>query len=252
MSVLNILSLVLTTACISLVNAKSPDGKCRALALRGGGSKGAYEVGFLKAMTKNLDPIDYRYDVVVGVSIGAINAAIVSIHEPGDEKAAVVELEELWRTHLPQDFWTTWPYVNFLGGLYYASFLDSTPIHNEIKNHLEGRPFKRKIGIQSVDLNTGKVIIFDENTPEEIKAEAVASSASIPGAFSPTQINGMTLVDGGVFTNLDLGEAIVRCREQVERDEDIIVDIVLCFDQPIKIPEWTADEARFKNAYQYY
>lgn len=48
--------------------------------------------------------------------------------------------------------------------------------------------------------------------------------------FSPTLIEGMTLVDGGVFTNLDLGEAIVRCREEVEKDEDIIVDIVLCFD----------------------
>lgn len=30
--------------------AKSADGKCRALALRGGGTKGAYEVGVLKAL----------------------------------------------------------------------------------------------------------------------------------------------------------------------------------------------------------
>lgn len=108
--------------------------------------------------------------------------------------------------------------------------VDSTPMHDEIHKHLDGKPFKRKLAIQSVDLNTGKVIIFDENTPEDIKSEAVASSASIPGIFSPTLINGMTLVDGGVFTNLDLGEAIVRCREEVENDEDIIVDIVLCFD----------------------
>jgi len=45
----------------------------------------------------------------------------------------------------------------------------------------------------------------------------------------------MTLVDGGVFTNLDLGEAIVRCREEVSRDEDIIVDIVLCMGTPVTI-----------------
>ena len=34
----------------------SKDGKCRALALRGGGAKGAYEVGVLKGMAKYLDP----------------------------------------------------------------------------------------------------------------------------------------------------------------------------------------------------
>ncbi len=39
--------------------ALGPDGKCRALALRGGGTKGAYEVGALKAIVKHMDPIDY-------------------------------------------------------------------------------------------------------------------------------------------------------------------------------------------------
>jgi len=37
----------------------SADGKCRALALRGGGTKGAYEVGALKAMAALLNPIEY-------------------------------------------------------------------------------------------------------------------------------------------------------------------------------------------------
>ena len=45
----------------------------------------------------------------------------------------------------------------------------------------------------------------------------------------------MTLVDGGIFTNLDLGEAIVRCREEVDNDEDIIIDIVMCFDVPVEL-----------------
>ena len=66
----------------------------------------------------------------------------------------------------------------------------------------------------------------------EIRPKAVCSSGSIPGIFQPIQIDDLYLVDGGVFTNLDLGEAIVRCREQVERDEDIIVDVILCFESP--------------------
>lgn len=95
------LKLLLSLCLVTVATSKSPDGKCRALALRGGGSKGSYEVGFLKGMINNLDPIDYRYDVVVGVSVGAINAALLALYEPGEEKAAVEELEGLWRTHLP-------------------------------------------------------------------------------------------------------------------------------------------------------
>lgn len=41
------------------------------------------------------------------------------------------------------------------------------------------------------------------------------------------------LVDGGVFTNLDLAEAIVRCREEVDNDAKIVVDIIMCFDKAI-------------------
>lgn len=61
----------------------------------------------------------------------------------------------------------------------------------------------------------------------------------------------MTLVDGGVFTNLDLGDAINRCKELVENDEDIIVDMILIFSEPEKIKEWTLEEAQTKNAYDF-
>ena len=62
-----------------------PDGKCRALALRGGGTKGAYEVGALKVMVEMLPKIDTDYDVVVGVSIGGMNAGLIALFEVGDE-----------------------------------------------------------------------------------------------------------------------------------------------------------------------
>ena len=54
------------------------DGKCRGLALRGGGTKGAYEIGALKAFSEAMDPIDYAYDVIVGVSMGGLNAAMLA------------------------------------------------------------------------------------------------------------------------------------------------------------------------------
>ena len=68
------------------------DGKCRALALRGGGSKGAYEVGFFKAMARLKDPKEYSYDVIAGVSVGAMNGALLSVYDHGDENKGIEEL----------------------------------------------------------------------------------------------------------------------------------------------------------------
>jgi len=99
-----------------------------------------------------------------------------------------------------------------------------------------------------VDLNTGKVIVFDEHTPLDKLAEAMVASASLPAAFSPTYLDNMVLIDGGTFTSLDLADAIVKCREEVDHDSDIIVDIIMCFDKPANIEEWTLEEARWKSA----
>lgn len=54
--------------------------------MRGGGTKGAYEVGVLKAFITYIKKIEYAYDVIVGVSIGALNGAFLSTFERGLEK----------------------------------------------------------------------------------------------------------------------------------------------------------------------
>jgi len=64
-------------------NVAFDDEKCRALALRGGGTKGAYEVGVLRAMIEMLDPLEYAYDVVEGVSVGGLNAGLLASYEKG-------------------------------------------------------------------------------------------------------------------------------------------------------------------------
>lgn len=63
----------------------------------------------------------------------------------------------------------------------------------------------------------------------------------------------MLLVDGQTFDGLDLGHAISKCKEDGPiKDEDIIVDILLCFDKPIDIEPWTYEEAKEKTAKQIY
>jgi predicted acylesterase/phospholipase RssA len=80
--------------------AGASDGKCRVLGMRGGGIHGAFEVGVLKAFTDNLSPIDYRYDVISGVSVGALNTGLLSVFDYGQEKQAVEFLENFYKTNL--------------------------------------------------------------------------------------------------------------------------------------------------------
>ena len=53
------------------------------LALEGGGSKGAFAAGALHQLA--LQVSDLAYDSVSGVSAGAINSALFSLHLPGEE-----------------------------------------------------------------------------------------------------------------------------------------------------------------------
>ena len=83
----------IVSLCLSFANVNGDtaenDGKCRILSLRGGGVHGAWEVGVLKAMAENMGPDDMRYDYIAGVSIGAINAAILATFEKGKEVEAI-------------------------------------------------------------------------------------------------------------------------------------------------------------------
>ena len=66
-------------------------------------------------------------------------------------------------------------------------------------------------------------------------ADAIQASASIPGFFEPVNMDGYVLVDGGIFTNLNVHESVIKCREKGFKDKDIIVDVILCFDKIIEI-----------------
>ena len=53
--------------------AQASDGKCRALALSGGGTNGAWEAGVVWGLTHYGAPTDFYWDVHSGVSAGSIN-----------------------------------------------------------------------------------------------------------------------------------------------------------------------------------
>ena len=67
-----------------------------ALYLAGGGARGAYQAGVLKAISHILQKKTLPFSMISGVSVGSINAAILAQHAD-DFPEGVKQLEHLWR-----------------------------------------------------------------------------------------------------------------------------------------------------------
>lgn len=62
-----------------------------------------------------------------------------------------------------------------------------------------------------------------------------------------------TLVDGGIYEKISIGDPIERCREDGYADTDIIIDSILCYKTTSEIKQWSIGEKmRWKNASNFY
>ena len=75
-------------------NYITADGKCRALAMSGGATYGSWEAGVLWGLTHYGNPADLAWNVVTGVSAGAVNTAFSSVYATGDELAMTEMLSD--------------------------------------------------------------------------------------------------------------------------------------------------------------
>ena len=62
----------------------------------------------------------------------------------------------------------------------------------------------------------------------------------------------MLLVDGSLFSTVSIGDPIERCRQEVEKDEDIIIDVILCYESLYDVEHWDKYALRFKTAFDMY
>ena len=84
------------------------------------------------------------------------------------------------------------------------------------------------MGVGCVNVNSGAYTVFTEKETEIVKA--VLSSASIP-FFFPHQVwadRNVVCMDGGTVWNTNLVTAVERCREIVDHDSQITLDILEC------------------------
>jgi NTE family protein len=207
-----------------------------ALILQGGGALGAYQAGVYQALAEaNLHP-----DWVAGISIGAINSALIAGNPP---KRRVERLRAFWETVSAQPFGV--PYlalegrdefthrlinqVSSLGALVGGapgffqprvpppflypngapealSYYDVAPLRATLQDLVEFDLINAgamRFSVGAVNVRSGNFVYFD-NTSHQIGLEHVMASGSLPPGFPPTEIEGECYWDGGLVSNTPL------------------------------------------------
>jgi NTE family protein len=176
--------------------------------LGGGGSHGALQAGALQALyERGLHP-----DLVVGTSIGAINAAYLArygFNQDGLDKLKTTWLEAAAMDLMPSNYlWLTLRTLfNRDGGESFHRMRDFF-INHGIHPDLRFGEFKDfKVLMVSSDLNSGEVTMYGAD-PNDLVLEGALASTALPPWVRPIETNGRYLVDGGFISNLPIEPAI--------------------------------------------
>lgn len=178
----------------------------RALVLSGGGSKGAYQAGVLQYL---LGDLKLQYDILCGVSVGAINCAFLSMFGAGEEAESIIQLSQWWETLNNSKIYKRWFPFGRLHSLWTNSFYDSSPLHNLVKSTINLERIRnsgKKVAVGTLSLSSGKYVMFDQNSDHFINA--MLASAAFPGMLAPVPFLGQIWVDGGLKELSPLKRAI--------------------------------------------
>jgi NTE family protein len=182
--------------------------KCLAFVLGGGGARGAMQVGALRALFE----ARVKPDLLVGTSVGAINATALALW--GLDLAGIEALERLYqrmqhsRLLDPRLFQFAWNAVskrqNHVGSRSAREFLIAEGILPDLRF---GQLKDIRLATVAADLHTGGPIIYGLD-PDHSVMEGVLASIAIPPWFAPIESDGQYIVDGGALSNLPIEPAI--------------------------------------------
>ena len=172
-----------------------------AFVLGGGGNLGAVQVGMLQALLE----AGVAPDVVIGCSVGALNAAGLA----ADPSAAGVRrMRETW---LALDGEELFPAGRVTGlwmlGRKGQAIQANTGLRNLIERTL---PYKRledapiPVQVNATSLQTGRGRWFTSGSA----VDAILASAALPAVFPPVVVDGEAYIDGGVVDNVPISRAL--------------------------------------------
>lgn len=168
----------------------------RALVLSGGGSKGAFQCGALQHLLYDLET---QYDIICGVSVGALNAAFLGQFSKGKEKDSFSEMYKLWSSIDTKSIYKRWFPFGSWHAIWQQSLYNSSPLTKLVNGAIsleKIRESQKLVSVGAISLSSGKYTIFNQSDDDFI--EAVIASASFPGMLSPVKIRDQWWSDGGI------------------------------------------------------
>jgi NTE family protein len=168
--------------------------------LSGGANLGSIHVGMLQALLE----ADVKPDVIVGTSIGAVNAAYLA----SDPSVETVEaLRKIWCDVRARDIFPLSPRHN-AGALFRrGGFFSTHRWRDFVTAQLPCRDFDETavpLRITATGFEDGQSVVFDKGST----VEAVLASTALPGIFPPHEIDGQCYLDGAISDQLPLKVAL--------------------------------------------
>jgi NTE family protein len=208
---------------------RSSYDKSVALVLQGGGALGSYQAGVYEALAE----ADYLPSWIAGISVGAVNAAIIA-GNPVEERVA--RLREFWEeVSAPTAYWPSIPSECWNDALRHAGAVlavlfgqpglfapripvawvsatgptglyDTSPLQRTLErlvdfDRINAREVRFSVG--AVNVRTGNFCYFD-NLQIAIRPEHVMASGALPPGFAAVELDGEYYWDGGLVSNTPL------------------------------------------------
>jgi len=180
-----------------------------AFVLSGGASLGASQVGMLEALYER----DIHPDLLVGTSVGAINAAFIASRPPNVQ--TVRKLKDLWRGLSRGQIFPANPLVAGLG--LFGMRDHSVPVgslRRLLSTYVEmDRLEDARVGLHVVaaDALSGEEVLLS-NGPA---MDAILASAAIPGVYPAVPWEAHMLMDGGILNNTPISHAVGLGAERI-------------------------------------
>ena len=240
--------------------AQCPANARRVLVLQGGGALGSYQAGAYAALCRH----EFDPTWVAGISIGAINAAIIA---GNPKELRVPRLKEFWQLVSSPVLWrpigkgdhsrsafneasAAWIAAFGVPGFFTPrvppaplwprgtpqaiSYYDTAPLRETLTRLVDFDLINEKhvrLSVGAVNVRTGNFAYFD-NAKEKIGPEHIMASGALPPGFPPVEINGEHYWDGGLVSNTPLDYVLDQ-----EKIEDLLIFQVDLFSARGQVPD---------------
>ena len=216
---------------------RTPANAQRVLVLQGGGALGSYQAGAYQALCH----CNFKPEWIAGISIGAVNAAIIAGNAP---EKRVERLKEFWEMVSAPVPWspvgsgdgsrslfneTSAAYIATFGvpGFFRPrfppaplwpegtpesqSYYDTTPLRATLERLVDFdriNALETRLSVGAVSVTTGNFKYFDNlefrRLGKKMGAEHIMASAALPPGFPSIEIDGEHFWDGGIASNTPL------------------------------------------------